>query len=237
MIDSKKGQYTADKNPQLDLGYVFSPPCTSNVPCHRRLTINIRSSPTYLHFDPESVNFSVASPAWGTEFIKVFHPWLWTKKYNVLASRIIMRDRLNKVVEAFTFGGKLQIKTKDKRTRCSIVSNAPILPVEDWYATSSSLLAEEVEVLLAEWRKLFDESNLGNKFEEQLALVDPPLLYIICLDTLQGKFSSVPYPKPEYILKFTFFLKRQIQALREERKWPAYIPPMKKILNIRPKEN
>jgi len=237
MIDSNKRQDTAGDEAKLDLGYVFSPPCTTNDPCHRRLTINIRSSPTLLHYDPESVNFSVASPAWGIEFIKVFHPWVWTKEYHVLASRIIMHDRLNKVVEAFTFGGKLKIKTKTKYTQCGIVSNAPILPVLDWYTTPSSLLAEEVEVLMAEWRESFDESNPGIKFEERLSFVDPFWLYIICLDTLQGKFLNVPNPKPEHIMKFTCFLKRQVRVLKEDHKWPAYIPPVNKILDKRPSEN
>jgi hypothetical protein len=87
MIDTKKGFYAEGENDNLELGYVFSPACTSNDPCHRRLTVNIRSSPSLSHFDPESVNFSVASSAWGTEFIIVFHPWVWTKAYQVLASQ------------------------------------------------------------------------------------------------------------------------------------------------------
>jgi hypothetical protein len=222
---------------ESELGYVFLPACLIDHPCHRRLIVKIASSPTYLHFDPECVSFNTASAEWGKELIKVYHPWKWKNKYQVLTGRVILRDRLNRVVEAFTFGGKLTIKTEDEFTQCVLVSSAPILPVEDWHSTPSTILAEEVEILLAEWRELFDEENLEYRFEEQLAIIDPFQLYLTCLDTLREKFIGFPSPKPAYLQQFICFLNKEIFSIQEARRWPIYMPPINKLLNIRPKEN
>jgi hypothetical protein len=42
-----------------DLGYIFSPPCHQDHPCHRQLDIVMHARPTLHHYDPESAQFSV----------------------------------------------------------------------------------------------------------------------------------------------------------------------------------
>lgn len=212
-----------------DLGYLFSPPCHHDHPCHRQLDIAIHAIPTLQHYDPESARFPVFSDFRGFEYTKVHHPWRRIKNCRVIPGMVIMKDRVGKTVEAFTFGGNLHIETENEYTRCSLKSSAPILPL-DIKPTVSTLLADEVKILLAQRRETWYEEHPRTTFEEHLAIVDPFILYMFCLDALQNKFSHFPHPDPEYILKFRHFLGTEIQALHEKRLWPKYLPSIEKLL-------
>lgn len=211
------------------LGYTFSPPCHHDHPCHRQLDIAIHAMPTLHHYDPESARFPVFSDFWGFETIKVSHPWRRIKNYRVLPGFVIMKDRVDKTVEAFTFGGDLRIETKNDCTMCSLKSSAPIIPL-DMRSSVSTLLADEVQIILAKRREAWDEENPRTAFEEHLAEVDPSTLYMSCLDALQDKFSHFPHPDPENILKFRHFLRTEIRALHENSLWPMYLPSIERLL-------
>jgi len=212
-----------------DLGYVFSPPCHQDNPCHRQLDIAIHTRPTFHHYDPESAQFPGISEFWGFEVLKVRHPWQRGKKYQVIPGVVILKDRVDKTMEAFTFGGDLSIETQNDCTMCSLKSSALILRL-DIRPSVSALLADEIEIILAERREAWDEEHPRTDFEEHLAEIDPFTLYMSCLDTLQAKFSQFPHPDPENILKFKYFLRTEIQALHEKRCWPIYLPSIEKLL-------
>lgn len=65
----------------LDLGYVFSPPCQPNQLCHLQLDVTLHDTPTLQHFDPEVVVFLVAYDLLGNPVIKVRHPWKEKEKF------------------------------------------------------------------------------------------------------------------------------------------------------------
>lgn len=211
------------------LGYLYSPPCHQDHPCHRQLDIEINARPTFYHYDPEIVHFPVFSDFWGYEVLKVRYPWRRGKNYHVIPGVVIMKDRVYKTVEAFTFGGNLRIEIEKDCTMCSLKSSAPILPL-DIRPSVSTLLAEEVEILLAERREVWDEGNPRTAFEDHLAEIDPFTLYMSCLDALQAKFSQFPSPDPENFLKFRHFLRTETRALHEKRHWPIYLPSIDKLL-------
>jgi len=215
-----------DLSPNLDLGYIFSPPCHQGRPCHRRLDIVIQAMPTQNHCDPEIVFFMVPSARHKIEVIKVRHPWLWEQNLRVVASRVIMTDRTGKAVEAFTFGGDLQIVSEDEFTRCTLRSPAPILPC---FSDSpfNTLLVEEVETLLAERREAWEEEHPTTFFDERLAASDPFILYLACLKAIHNKYIQLP---ANYLDEFTHFLQVEMQALHDERLWPSYLPPIEKLL-------
>ena len=206
-----------------NLGYLFSPPCYHDHPCHQQLDIAIHAMPSLHHSDPKSAQFPIISTFWGFEAIKVCHPWQRVTDYRVVAGFVIMKDCIEKTVEAFTFGGNLVIETKNECTVCSLKSSAPILPL-DIRPSISTLLADEVEIILAERREAWDKEHPRTAFEEHLAEIDPFILYISCLDVLRDKFSLIPHPYSENLHKFTYFLRTEIQVLREKRLWPIYLP-------------
>lgn len=212
-----------------DLGYIFSPPCHQDHPCHRQLDIVMHARPTLHHYDPESAQFSVFSDFWRYEVLKVRHPWHRSMNFHVIPGFVIMKDRLDKNMEAFTFGGDLRIKTKNDCTICSLKSRVPILPL-DIRSSVSTLFADEVETLLAERRETWDEEHPRTAFEDHLAEIDPFTLYMSCLDALQDKFSHFPHPNPGNILKFRHFIETEIQALHEKRLWPIHLPSIEEML-------
>ena len=167
MLDYRK---IFSENIDLDLGYIFLPCCRTDLPCHQRLTIHILPTPTQLYCDPEVACIYVAYYHWKSEFIKVSHPWHWKSDYYVDSSWVILKDRLDKVVEPFIFGGKLNITSGKSCTPCTLVSTVPILPCINW-ASKSSMLAEDVEILLAAWREKWEEQHPFHDFKKQLALL------------------------------------------------------------------
>ena len=212
-----------------ELGYLCSPPCHHDQPCFRQLDIVMHDKPTLRHYDPESAQFTVTSTIYGFEVLKIHHPGRREANYHVIPSSVIIRDRVDKVIVAFTFGGTLHIVTDEECTRCTLKSTAPILPMIV-RSSDMMMLADEVKILLAERREVWDEEHPRTAFEEQLAAVDPFVLYLSCLDSLQEKFSYFPNPVPEHMRRFNHFLKNEIDALHEQRLWPTYVPSLSKLL-------
>jgi len=213
----------------LDLGTVFSPPSYPNQLCHRQLDITIHDTPTFRHYDPEVVLLRVAPDLLGNSTIRVRHPWEGKENHHAFASTVIMRDRLDKVVEAFTFGGNLLIESKNGCTKCSLRSLAPILSFYSWCSVETEL-AEEVEILLAERREVWDEDHKQISFEHRLAEADPFVLYLSCLKNLQDKFSHFPNQIPEYLIRFIHFLRVEIKRLSNEGLWPLHLPQIEELL-------
>ena len=213
----------------LELGYVFSSTFHPNQFHHHKLDITLHDTPTLRHYDPEVVTFRVAPDSLGNSIIKVRHPWKGQDKHHVFASTVIMRDRVDKVVESFTFGGDLTIASNNEHTICSLISTAPIYPLLSW-SSVEMILVEEVEILLAKRREAWDEAHKRTSFEKQLAEVDPFILYLSCLQNLQKKFNHFPSPIPEELLRFSHFLQVEIKRLHNERLWPLYLPQIAEIL-------
>jgi hypothetical protein len=172
----------------LDLAYVFAPPAHSNVPGSPKLTIRLRSQPTDQHFDPETVQASIISISGQAEKLKVTHPWSRAESYRVLPGRVVLQDRLGKCVEAFTFGGTLELDPTDMVTTCIITSPAPILSLVAQNALPE-LLAEEVEILLAElaasWSGDPDEIPL------RMSGLEPDVIYRACLVSMLKKYHRI----------------------------------------------
>ena len=213
----------------LDLGYVFSPPCHPNQLCHRQLDITIHDMPTLQHYDPEAILFRVVPDLLGNSVIKVRHPWTVKEKHHVFVSKVIMRDRVDKVVEAFTFGGELLIMSNNKYTHCSLKSPAPILLLDPLLQIETNL-ADEVEIILAERREIWDEEHPKDDFDKRLADTDPFMLYLASIKAIQEKFNRFPNPLPEYLFGFTHFLQIESSKLQKEGLWPLNLPTISQLL-------
>jgi len=228
-IDQTSIEEKANTTTNLELGYVFSSTFHSHQLHQHKLDITLHGTPTLRHYDPEVVLFRVTPDTLGNSYIKVRHPWRGKKKYHVFANTVILRDRVDKVVESFTFGGDLLIESNNEHTRCSLVSTAPILPLLAW-SSVEMIFVEEVEILLAKRREVWDEEHKRNSFEKHLAEVDPFILYLSCLENLQNKFNHFPSPVPEELLGFTHFLQVEIKKLHTEGLWALYVPKIAEIL-------
>ena len=178
-----------DLSHEPDLGYIFYPYKTPEHPGHPRLDVIIPAAPTYRHFDPQKVEFHVASATGDIEHISIHHPWTMEKRYRVCACRIFLTDRKAKRVDAFSFGGDLQILSDEDHTVCALVSPAPIFPLFTTHDLPMWIVAE-FEILLAQQEAHWDPQH-PHDFERHLAAVDPFLLYASCLQALQNKAGNI----------------------------------------------
>jgi hypothetical protein len=210
-----------------DLGYTFYPPLHRQDPGHPRLDISLRSSPTELHFDPEKVELHILSPDGDIETLVVTHPWTGISEYRVYPGRIVIRDRKDKTARAFTFGGKLEIHSEENQTISTIQSNAPILSLTIERSVAV-MLAEEVEILLAERRGAWAEDLDG--FENRLKSIDPLTLYLASLNTLRKRFDKFPTTIDSPSQKFSHFLLVESQAIQELHHLPSHADTLEELL-------
>jgi hypothetical protein len=209
-------------------GYYFHPKTYHHAPGYPRLDVFIAQHPTEEHFDPEYVELFVQSmddP--GTiECLTVEHPWTLQNQFTVCAGRIKLRDRKDRQVEAFTFGGRLSIHEQPGRIECRIESVAPILDLSGGSPIAVTL-AEETEIIFAERRAAWPDDA---DFDARLVKVAPDVLYAVCLEALRARFAEMPHQGLPQVTQFTSFLRAEISALEDENRWPGRAPGLGEIL-------
>lgn len=216
-----------DLSHEPDLGYVFYPHEVSDLLGHPRLDVIIMATPTYRHFDPQRAQFQVVSPTNNIEHVSIHHPWSLRKKYRVCAGRILLTDRTSKCVEAFSFGGDLQILSDAEHTVCALRSPAPIFPLFTTHDLFMWITAE-VEILLARQKAHWDPQH-PHDFEMHLATVDPLLLYASCLQVLQDRSGHIHSGMKILDNQGQHFVQKEIQQLQEKRKWPIRLPSLDQL--------
>lgn len=172
-----------------DLGYYYHPPSDPTVFGHPQLDIQIPAEPTERHYDPEHANFLVMSPEVGVDRLIITHPWRGLPRWQVLAGRIILEDRREKIVEAFSFGGHLQITVEPNFTFCQLRSPAPILPIER-VGEPLTMIASQFEALMAIYRTAWKMDDAG--FFSCLAEAAPDDLFYAGLLEVRTRFEKLP---------------------------------------------
>lgn len=215
-----------DLTHEPDLGYIFYPSEIPHYPGHPRLDVILTTSPTERHFDPVKIQFSAISSSNRLEHLTIHHPWPLRRDYRICAGRIFITDRINKKVEAFTFGGELQILSDKDHTVCALISPAPILDL----CTTHNLpmwLTAEVEILLAQ-QKAHWQPHHPDSFDAHLAQLDPLLLYYSCLQALHDK--KWPAAVGEYG-EGHHFIKAEIKRLQANAAWPLQLPSFTELFS------
>jgi len=215
-----------DLSDKPDLGYIFYPSKIPHYPGHPRLDVILTELPTERHFDPTKVQFQIAVPPNSIERLTIHHPWTFSSRYRVCAGRIFITDRLAKKVEAFSFGGTLEILSDNERTVCALTSPAPIF---DLCATHNlpMWLTSEVEILLAEQNARWQPHH-HDEFDLHLSQIDPLLLYASCLQLLQAKHWPV---HEETYGEGAHFVREEITRLKESGLWPPLVPPLSQLFS------
>jgi hypothetical protein len=183
--------------------------------------------PSGKHFDPERVRLSVVTEPGNIEFIKVHHPWPLRTHYRSAAGRIILQDFKGRIVEAFTLGGDFRIHKENDLTTCVLTSPAPILELIS-ISSIPEVLAEEIEILLAERRAAWDHDlSIYNK---RLSAVDPLILYIACLEAIRDKIRHSPTGETSTKRELVQLIQVEIKTFHEPHEWPLYVPTIVELL-------
>jgi hypothetical protein len=128
-------------------------------------------------------------PEVGIDRLVVTHPWRGLGRWQAVAGRIILQDRREKIIEAFSFGGELRIKVAAGLTICTFRSPAPILPLNR-LGEPMVMIASEFEALMAIYRTAWQMDDAG--FYTCLAEADPADLFFAGLLEVRARFSRLP---------------------------------------------
>jgi hypothetical protein len=196
-----------------DLGYVFYPPSHPGDPGHPRLDVFLRQVRTEHHFDVSTVHFSVFSSANLIDRFSVSLHHLGPFEGKVCPGRIILESFDSKTVDAFTFGGQFQVEMRPDLTLCTIRSEAPILEIVK-EETVASMLAQEVEILLASRRAAWAQNP--DALAMRLAKIDSITLYHASLEELDKKFKLLPHMGDPLNVTFTQFLATECREFQNK---------------------
>ena len=216
-----------DLSHEPDLGYVFYPYEVPGHPGYGRFDAIIPIQPTYRHFDPVTAQFPIIASGGSLEHLRVHHPWTLGKRYKACAGRAVLTDRVGKHVEAFTFGGDLQILSTAAQTVCALQSPAPIFALAP--APDLALwLASEAEIVLARQRARRESHG----FAACLAQMDPLLLYARCLQDAQQDLASGARAANGAARQAAHFVPHEIARLQAAGDWPAVLPSSDELFEL-----
>lgn len=203
-----------------NFGYYFHPASYSHSPGHPALDVFIRPEPTLAHYDPESLKLRVQQPdphwQYRISTIELHHRWVGVTDHVVAPGSIVISDRRDKRIEAFSFGGRLRVHREDELTHCQVESSAPILEMLELDSVSG-LFATEVQVMMAELRG----RSVGHLqiYESRLASVDPWELYRSALVALQSRLTDFEYQEYEPCVTLRDFIVVEIEELKKLGRW------------------
>ena len=222
---------------ELELGFHFHPAEPPVTIGHPKLDIRVYSEPTGKHFDPVWVRLPVSLPHTDPYHLIITHPWRGYHRYRVNAGRIILRDRIEKVVEAYSFGGTLEICPQDEFTCLQVRSSAPIFSMQSSAPMfsilnnrgPSELFIEEFELILA----IIRAELLGSKldFESRLARIDPFDLFCASIVSIEDRLHEFqPLTRDDQYWKTIHSIHRIKNELHAAGQWPILQPSLTELL-------
>lgn len=217
---------TIDISQEPDLGYVFYPRKEEDLFGNLRMDVIFHEQPTLRHYDPQSTRCTVARH--GSSETLLIHYGTPPDHYQICAGRILISDRVAKHVEGFCFGGTLDIFHRPQETICVFQSPVPILDMNTYHSTDM-LLANEVEILIAERRAAWDPQH-PHDFTAHLAQLDPTTLFITSVDALTAKFANHPLLIDPVYRQFFHMLEHERSEWQQNGRWPADVPRLMDLL-------
>jgi hypothetical protein len=211
-----------------ELGYYFHPLSQSGTHGHSQLDINIYSEPTEKHFDPIRVHLFVVKADQDLERVTISHPWTGASPLRVGPGRVLLQDYRDKVVQAFSFGGEMEITNHSLYTSCHLTSPAPIIHLVQGQDTPT-ILVTEFESFLARRRAEWAGNEMG--FEARLAKIEPLTLFVVGLATIKEHLQHVPPQlRGESYRQEAHIINEAIQTVQENGHWPPSLPTLAELL-------
>jgi hypothetical protein len=200
-----------------ELGYFFHPVENDALHGNQQLDVNIYREPTEKHFDPEQLTIWAVDSKHQVNRQTISHPYQGHKQFKVSVGRISLRDRKDKVIEAFSFGSNLRLNVHNTHTNGVFTSTAPIYRLRDSFQDPSSLVVSEIEALLAR-----AEADWGQRREDlrgKLADIDPFSLFVAGLLAVRNRLGRLPRGRER--ARTLRAINAVIRLLQLEKKWPS----------------
>ncbi len=215
-------------------GYYLLPKPHPDSPGHTGLLVAIRKQPTGKHFDPQSMRVWLRLLHAGHEEVRWTTLWIDSPRelpirgsIQVCPGRVLLRDRRDKRVSFFVFGGSLEAVSVPDETVYSLRSGAPILQVTENKESVSDQLAFETEELMGELQVRWGLDDEG--FARRLAQVDPLQFYLGALNSILARYEH-DHALQETFREFYLVLHNERRWLVERGQWPATPPSVEELL-------
>lgn len=212
----------------LALGYQFYPPTWGHSLGHPRLDVRLGANPSQVHYDPEKADFAIVGLDGGRERLTVTYGWQGAKSYRACLGRIMLHDRANKLVQAFSFGGQLTIQNEESCTLSILTSTAPILDLIAPDALNARLVSG-FEALLARLEARSRQAHF--LFMRRVVSLDPQTLFMAGLASLTQSMAQIPPA-----LRYAHYqeekraIEEVIVALQKQGQWPDNPPGLEALL-------
>jgi hypothetical protein len=206
-------------------GYYLLPKSHPDSPGYTGLLVAIRKQPTEKHFDPQAMRLRLRDKhneaTWTT--LGLHSPVELPIKASLHAcpGEVILRDRTDKGVNFFVFGGSLEAVSVPGETVYSLRSPAPILKLTDAPESVPDQLASETEALIGELQVRWGSDERG--FARRLAQADPFQFYVATLQAILARNERDHHTLQETFHEFYLALRNEKAWLAERGKWPT--PP------------
>lgn len=219
-------------------GYYLLPKPHLESPGHTGLLVAIRKEPTGKHFDPQSMRLWLRLLR--DEHEEVRRATLWIDSptelpirgsIHVCPGRVVLRDRRDKGVSFFTFGGSLEAVSVPGETVYSLRSPAPILQVTENLESASDQLAFGTEELMGELQVKWGLDEEG--FVRRLGQVDPFLFYVAALNSILARYEH-DHTLQETFHGFYIALRTEKGWLMRRGEWPTPSPRLEELLASKP---
>ncbi len=219
-------------------GYYLLPKPHPQSPGYTGLLVAIRKEPTGKHFDPQSMRVWLRLLHDEHEEVRWTTLWIDSPKelpirgsIHVCPGRVVLRDRRDKRVSFFVFGGSLEAVSVSGETVYSLRSPAPILQISENLESVPDQLAFGTEELMGELQVKWGLDEEG--FARRQAQVDPFQFYLAALHSILARYDQ-DRALQETFHEFHLALRNEKKWLMERGKWPTTPPKLEELLAPNP---
>jgi hypothetical protein len=213
-------------------GYYLLPKSHPHSPGYTGLLVAIRKIPTEKHFDPQTIRLRLRDKydqaKWTTLWLHSPQELPIKASVHVCPGEVMLRDRTDKRVDFFVFGGSLEAVSVPGETVYSLRSPAPILWLTDDPETVPDQLASETQALIGELQVRWGSDEEG--FARRLAQVDPLQFYVATLQSILVRNERDHHALQEAFHEFYLALRKERGWLMERGKWPTTPPRLEALL-------
>jgi len=169
-------------------GYQFAYRQHPESPGFTRLMIAIRETPTRMHFDPETLRIHAPMDDGSISWMTFYYQERVIPERPIGYSRIIVKDRRDKAIAFYSFGGTIRSLFRPGENIYILQSDAPLLDLSSEKDVLSNELADEADILFAQLRAR--SGGQDHRFYQQVYALKPLDRYAGTILSILGKLEG-----------------------------------------------
>lgn len=178
-----------------DWGFRLSGKMHPESPGGLTLQIVLRKEPTEEHYDPEEIQLHLRKDAGALVWHKYHFLERQIAREEIGYTHILLKDRMDKVISFFAFGGWLDHLAGQSENRYTIQSEAPIIDLNSGEGHWTHEFAEEIDILHARVHAHFHGDD--EAYARHLMALDTISRYAGSIQSICQRIEREREPRPE----------------------------------------